>query len=372
MDDSLKALHSAIASNPKQAVPYKALAYTLMAMNRMDDAMRAWQDLMQAVPDDPDAGLNLGTLLVQRKRYFEAIPLLEEALKIDTDSFMGTLSLAQAYLLTGDANRGRPLMTKALELGPAPLVLNDVAYALADSNLDLTDALDYAQKAVRQEEEATQRIDLSNLTQEDLLHDPALASYWDTLGWVHFRMGHLEQSEDYLNAAWHLSQYGTVGDHLAQVEEAQHKNKAAERTYLLTLATLERKLRADRQEAIRSHVKKLDPAANFSTMPGINTAMPTDQLIQARTVKLPKLVKGAASAEFFVLFGPGPKVESAHFVSGSEELRAAEKTLSATVFQVPFPSNSSARILRRGLLMCSELTGCEMVLYPVDSVRSVN
>jgi hypothetical protein len=99
--------------------------------------------------------------------------------------------------------------------------------------------------------------------------------------------------------------------------------------------------------------------------------MPADELVQMRTVKLPRLVKGTSSADFFLLFGPGPKVEEVDLVSGSDELDKAEKVLSATKFQVSFPEGSSAHILRRGLLMCTELAGCEITLYPLDSVHSV-
>jgi hypothetical protein len=91
-----------------------------------------------------------------------------------------------------------------------------------------------------------------------------------------------------------------------------------------------------------------------------------------RTLKLPRLVNADVSAEFFMLFAPGPKVVDAKFVSGSEQLRDATKVLETAHFDVPFPEGSPAQILRRGLLSCeSKVPQCLFVLIPPNSVDSV-
>jgi tetratricopeptide (TPR) repeat protein len=371
-DDAVASYRSAIAIDPKQAFPYKALAYSLAGMNRRDEAIQVWSELMSAVPDDPDAPASLGSLLVAQKRYQEAIPPLQKAIKLYPDDMASTGNLAQACMMSGNLDDGRSVLSKALEKGPFPLALNNVAYALADANVDLTDALDYAQKAVKQEEDATKKIDPVALKIADARQMLELASIWDTLGWVHFRLGHLELAESYLTAAWQLSQFGTAGDHLAQLDEQLHKQKAAVHTYEQALATMERKLPAERRDAIREHVKAIDPTADLSTAPRLSHASPTDELTDARRVKVGKIFPGSASAEFFILLAPQNKVEAITYVSGSEELEKAETRLADSDFHTAFPEGSDARILRRGLVTCSEISGCEFVLYPLDSVRSVN
>jgi tetratricopeptide (TPR) repeat protein len=371
-DDAIASYRSAIAINPKQAFPYKALAFSLVGMNRRDEAIKVWSELLSAVPDDPDAPANLGSLLLAQKRYREAIPLLQKARKLYPDDMASTGNLAQAYMMSGDLDDGRSLLTQLLEKGPFPLALNNVAYALADANVDLTDALDYAQKAVKQEEDATKEIDPAALKIADARQMLELASFWDTLGWIHFRMGHLELAENYLTAAWQLSEFGTIGDHLAQLDERLHKQKAAVHMYQQALATMERKLSTERRDAIREHVKAIDPTVDLSTAPRLSHASPTDELTDARRVKVGHIFPGSASAEFFVLLAPGSKVEDIRYVSGSEELEKVETRLADSDFHAAFPEGSDARILRRGLMMCSEISGCEFVLYPLDSVRSVN
>ena len=371
-DDAVASYRSAILINPKQAFPYKALAYGLSGMNRRDEALKVWNELLNEVPDDPDAPASVGSLLVAQKRYQDAISPLQKAIKLYPNDMASTGNLAQSFMMSGNLDDGRRLLTKALEKGPFPLALNNIAYALADANLDLTDALDYAQKAVKQQEDATKKIDPAALKIADARQMLELASFWDTLGWVHFRLGHLELAESYLSAAWQLSQFGTIGDHLAQLDEQLHKQKAAVHMYQQALSTMERKLPPERIDAIREHVKAIDPTADFSTAPRLSHASPTDELTDARRVKVGRIVPGSASAEFFILLAPGNKVENVTYVSGSEELEKVETRLADSDFHAAFPEGSDARILRRGLVMCSEITGCDFVLYPLDSVRSVN
>src|SRR5437870_13035056 len=104
-------------------------------------------------------------------------------------------------------------------------MFNYIGYELADANKNLSMALEYAEKAVRQEEEASQNVKLSALQIEDLDHTSSIAAFWDTLGWAHFRKGDLDQAEKYLNAAWTLWQNGLVGDHLGQVYERQRRRE---------------------------------------------------------------------------------------------------------------------------------------------------
>jgi hypothetical protein len=90
-------------------------------------------------------------------------------------------------------------------------------------------------------------------------------------------------------------------------------------------------------------------------------------------VKLGKLATKNVSAEFFLLFAPGPKVVETQFISGSEELRDSGKALEAAKFDVPFPEDGDSQIVRRGILDCeSVLPGCVFVLIPPNSLHSVH
>jgi hypothetical protein len=76
-------------------------------------------------------------------------------------------------------------------------------------------------------------------------------------------------------------------------------------------------------------------------------------------------------AEFFVLLVPGSKVEEAQFISGNDALKPLAKEIAAAHYAIPFPDNSQAKLVRRGILMCiGTSTRCDFVLIPPDSVLS--
>jgi hypothetical protein len=88
---------------------------------------------------------------------------------------------------------------------------------------------------------------------------------------------------------------------------------------------------------------------------GIHVAYsdPGRELGEQRSVYIPKLANKYASAEFFVELSPG-KVDSVAYIRGDESLKPAEDALSKAEFKVPFPKDSQAKLIRRGILVCSE------------------
>jgi tetratricopeptide (TPR) repeat protein len=259
-------------------------------------------------------------------------------------------------------------VTVARKLGPPETVLNDISFGLAEAKEDLGDALAYAQEAVKIEESASSQRHLATMTDADLKNESKLAFFWDTLGWVELRMGHREEAEGYLRAAWLVSQYGVIADHLAQAYDEEKKKDQAIDTYRLALKAFEGHVPLDRQEEIAKRLQELAPGKLFPTRPGEMSLV--DRLTEMRTVKVPKPVNTTSSAEFFVAIEPGPKVAEVRFVDGAEELRAADNALSEATYPVEFPSGSAARIVRRGLLDCHDAGDCSFVLLPIDAVTS--
>lgn len=239
---------------------------------------------------------------------------------------------------------------------------NDLGYVLADANLRLPEALQYAKAAVQEEEAASRDAHLDKLDMAALQHTRNLSAYWDTLGWVYFRMTKFPEAESYLFAAWQLSQDAAIADHLGQVYELEHKPDAAIHMYRLALAV------NSHPPGTQDRLNRLAPAKSKVDI----NLRDRDEMGRMRTTKVARLVPGPANAEFFILLAPGPKVEDVKFISGSETLRKANKTLASTVFDLSFPSGSDARILRRGILGCYPSTGCSVVMLLPGSVQSVH
>lgn len=217
-EDGISEFRKEEQAHPNNPIPYEALAQALMQLHRNDEAMEQWRRLLKVEPTNRDAAIGLGALLTNAKKYSEAISVLESAAKLSTDSEALQTSLGYAYLKNGQSDMAVPLLEKVAQ-SSKPENLNNIAYELADANVDLDKALAYAEKAVEQTE--AQSLLFGASSTESLKIVRQLVAYWDTLGWVYFRHADLGKAESYLRAAWDLSQSAVIGDHLAQVYERQ-------------------------------------------------------------------------------------------------------------------------------------------------------
>jgi tetratricopeptide (TPR) repeat protein len=360
-NSALNAFQKAVEANPSQVVPYKILAYDYAFLGNRDDAITTWRKLKNIAPDDPDLALNLGGLYMAEKRYSEATPLYEAAAKANPSDAFAQLRLGMVRLRSHNTDQGMRAMHRALQIDPGAEMLNDVAYEMADSDTNLAEALAYSQRSVKEIEEQSQKVDLQNVHAADLQLPLALASYWDTLGWIYFKMGDLASAEHYLAPAWQLRQEGLVGDHLGQVYEKQKKMYAALRMYNLALEA------NPRLEETPSRMRNL---ANVP-LPA-NRLNARDELNLMRTVQLPAITTTEASADFDVLVVAGGKIEGSNFVRGSDVLRNAAKNLESAKLDETFPPTSTAHVIRRGILSCSSYSGCSFVFYPPSAAAGVN
>lgn len=381
LEDAVKALRKQIAVNPYDEFAYNNLGRALWQQQKYDDAIRAFQKQIEVSPLDRWAHGNLGALYAEQRKYSEAVPELEKAIVLTPDNPSLHVSLGQAYLNLEQGDKALAAFEKAVEVAPAPPVWNNVAYQLALKKVHLERAQQYAESAVTSTAAALRNTSLDRLAVSDVVHVAALAAYWDTLGWVHFQKGDLDTAEKYIRAAWLLAQAGEVGDHLGQIYQKRGKKQDAVHTYTLALAAT-RPLTETRQHLA-------DLVGSDDKVPPKERTKAGEELSALRTVKLSKLRKESASAEFFVLLAPsagdasgdrptgaspaGASVEDVKFVSGSEKLRPLAGALRSTLYPVEFPDATPTKLVRRGLLSCSaETSDCVFVLLLPSDVRAVD
>jgi tetratricopeptide (TPR) repeat protein len=88
------------------------------------------------------------------------------------------------------------------------VVLNKLGYFLAEQNKDLAEALKLTQRAVDAQ--------------------PANPSFLDSLGWVHFKLGHLDEAERYLNESVRLNRESALThEHLGDVYARRGETRQA-------------------------------------------------------------------------------------------------------------------------------------------------
>jgi tetratricopeptide (TPR) repeat protein len=358
---ALNAFQKAVEADSTQIVPYKTLAYYYAFLGNRNDAIATWQRLQGLASDDPDLAPNLGGLFMAEKRYPEAASLFEAAALANPADAYARLRLGMVRLRSHNTDQGMEAMHKALQIDPGAEMLNDVAYEMAETNTNLAEALVYSQRSIRDVEERSQKVDFQNIQKADLQLAWAITAYWDTLGWIYFKMDNLARAKSYLAPAWQLRQEGLVGDHLGQVYEKQKQFPAALHMYNLAL---EANPRLDETPARIRNLAKVPLAEKR-----LNAR---EELNLMRTVQLPTITATNASADFDVLLVANGKIEKANFSSGSEALRSAGKELENARSGEAFPPASTARLIRRGILSCSSYTGCNFVFYPLTVIPGTN
>ncbi len=63
-----------------------------------------------------------------------------------------------------------------------------------------------------------------------------LFAVWDTLGWILYREGKLDDAASYLKAAWVNTQSDTVAEHVGELEASRGRKNEALTTYRLGIA----------------------------------------------------------------------------------------------------------------------------------------
>ena len=368
---AIEALREQTKINPFDDSAYEFLGEAFWALRKYEDAEAAFRKQIEVTPLDILSHGNLGLMLVQLRKYKEAVPELERAIALapgeDLDYQIG---LGEAYANLGQSRKAIEAFGQAVKLSHDAETLNEVAYKLAISDLQLDKAQAYAEDAVTDVATELRNARLEQLTTDDLASVRNLAAYWDTLGFVHFKKGNLDLAEKYMMAAWQVEQYSEVAVHLGQISEKRGRKEEAIHWYTLAAAGVQ-----------------LAPAAleNLTRLAGTDKVEPRvskakDELVESRTIKLGPLLKDEKErlqGEFFVVIAPGVagniKVAGVKLIRGSEKLRRLEDALQSATYRMSFPDQTATKIIRRGLLTCEPTSGgCTFVLLSPAYVSSVD
>jgi len=238
-DDALAEFRKEQQVSPGDPRAYQLAAMYLAGKGQKDDAIAEWRKLLKADPKSKEGALNIGQLLSQEGKYSEAAQELETALRTSPNTTELQLALGAAYLKSGQPEKAVSNIRAAIEEkgdGADPMMLNNVAYTLAENKVGLDLAQQYGKKALAKLDE--QSTDAEG-DAAGLRITYQLSLLWDTVGWVYFQNGDAKRAESFVRAAWLLGQDAIVGEHLGEIYEKEGKTKAAAQVYELALAAQE-------------------------------------------------------------------------------------------------------------------------------------
>jgi len=362
--------------NPNNTDMYRDLGRYYMFHKDYDKAEEQYRDWLIVDPKNYDATLALSGALNLQKKYGDAVVLWEQASKAMPDRSDVGISLGVAYIRNEQLDKALPLLEKNLTSDTRPLVLNDVAYELADMNTNLDEAKTWGDAGLQGVQAESLKTDSDTAA---LNSTRSLGAIWDTVGWIYFRRGELDKGERYLRAAFALTQDSIVGDHLAQLQEKQGKKEQAAHTYLLAIAAPDRN---DKSEIRARYAKLTGKQAGNSVFPPPQTQhgstakasapptayFPEEELSRARLYPIHASNPPHGSATFAVIFSPG-KIEEVKFVKGDAALQSLGGAIKDSSMRADFPNSDPVHLMRYGIADCHS-TSCSITLLPTDTVQA--
>ena len=111
-----KELQAAAAAAPNAPQPQYVLGLAAKTQNRPEEAIAAFQKVLQIDPNDVGANVNLGQLYAQQRKYPEAIAVLRTAIAAEPYNATGLYNLGTALLRSGQREEGTKVIAQFQEL----------------------------------------------------------------------------------------------------------------------------------------------------------------------------------------------------------------------------------------------------------------
>jgi tetratricopeptide (TPR) repeat protein len=203
--EALDAVRAARLKFPEVAEFLRLEAETLAELGQVEEGATLLRARITGkLEDDYPAYLSIANLYLQAGRGKEAVVAARKLLELappDQPQLItqALIMLSSAQERAGDKKGAEESLRRILSKSPNDATaLNNLGYFLTERNERLPEALDMIKRAVKAE--------------------PTNPNYLDSLGWVYFKLGELDEAERYLNdAARRNTRSSTVQEHLGDL-----------------------------------------------------------------------------------------------------------------------------------------------------------
>lgn len=349
--------------DPKSAFAYNLLGWIYQQHGRFEDAIAQYRKQIEITPDTFNPHANLGVLLASRKRCAEAMPELEKALSISPGQSRMVLAQGKCDIDLGNIAKGTSEMEQAADKSASSSSWNEAAYRLAEQNVELDTAERWSQKAIAIESVLLRDLSLDHATPTQMRLVNSMSNYWDTLGWIYFRMGKVERALGYADAAWRMHPTPTKGDHLGQIYEKLGRHEEAIRIYGMAVASADLSKRGPSSpEDMAEARERLTQLAGQGADVAVLIEQGHAALEALNSISLENTSKHIGSAEFTLKIA-GDRVMDVRQIGGDASFISFADTLRKSPLAVLAPQESGLEILRRGTLSCKSDAGeCDFKL----------
>jgi transglutaminase-like putative cysteine protease len=354
-----------LAIHPDMPDVVLALAGVEAKSGDTTEAQHTLESYVDKHPGNLKFSLFLAQLQNSAQDYQGERKTLEAAAHENPEDRTVRVRLSDTLLLLNRKDEAAAVAKSALDGTDDVEILNDAGYVLAETGLDLSYAEEVSRKSITVLEGRTAAITPAEVNSNAFAQSRLLIASWDTLGWILFREGKLEQAEPLIVAGWRNALVPESGDHLGQVYEAMGKKDEALSAYRLAAASIEGE---NASPDVREHI-----TTSIARLKGTSAAGPrfdgTGALQQSHSYKIAK-PDGVSGWGTFRLQINTAGVIASQQISGDEKLAALATRINAMRFPGLVPPGSAAHLLRSAVVSCSMGSDCDVVLVPNSSLQA--
>jgi transglutaminase-like putative cysteine protease/Flp pilus assembly protein TadD len=327
-------------------------------------AQRTLKEYLGRHPDELPLSLRLARMQLEAEDNNSALITLQSAVDQHPDDFSVRLQLSETLMRLQRKDEAAAAAKSVLEDATDPEVMNDAAYDLSVTGRDLAYAETMSRKSVEMLEEKSAGITATEANSKAFASAELLVASWDTLGWILYQEGKIEDARPLIEAAWRNDLGAEEGDHLGQLYEALHKKDEACAAYRLADAAVNRTTTPDVRRHIHDGFARLEAGG---AKPGPKNG--TESLQNLRTYKLGHIAGMNGWGTFRIELTADGVIE-AQQMSGDHRIAGLGDAIKKITFSDLVPPQSKAHLLKSSVVSCSQTAGCEVVLVPSGGLQT--
>jgi tetratricopeptide (TPR) repeat protein len=357
MKSAIEDYRKELASYPERVGVYKSLVAAQETLKQRKEAKETLVEWAAADTHDPAPQGALAAILLDEGDAAGAVVAAEAAItRLPEDKKKDEryqLILGRAQTKAGMKEKGRDTLLALMKTTSDPMMMNNSAYELGEAGEELAEDETATRKAMEMMTEESKAWTLDQNKATLGAKSRSLIATWDTLGWILYREGKLEEAEDYLKAALTNVQSDVMAEHVGEVATARGRKDEALTIYVMGIAS---SLAGPEQ-------KKMQQRADTLRKEGAKTSVEdgSKKLRENRTFALGAARGMNGVAEYSLLLSDGKIMRAEK--SGTKELPGGEERLKEARLAGFWPAGSHATLMKNGMLNCHSGV-CELVLMP--------
>jgi tetratricopeptide (TPR) repeat protein len=364
LDEAKDDYRKELAIEPDNEWTVNALSQLELRTGDSTAARQTVRSYLDAHPENVGMALYLSSLQTAATDNEGALKTLEEAAAHNPDSHILPVQVATVLVRLHRNQEAAAAARTAMEGSDDPELLNNAAYVLSESGIGLQEGEEASRKSIAKLEEESAGITTAEANSKTFARANLLIAAWDTLGWILFREDKTAEAEPIISAAWRASLRAEIGDHLAQVYEANRQKQRAYDQYVLVQAGIVKFTTPEIKTHVAEKIAELRPAG---TKPSRG---PDSEALQSlRTYKIKKPAGASGWGTFRLVICVDGVIQSQQ-MSGDPKLDALKPAINAMKFPEMLPPASKARLLRSAVVSCSMGNNCDVVLVPDGGLQT--